>query len=695
MIGQTAQTIQQLQLAKRRTLAVSLFFLIWAALISTRLVHYQVYKHDQMTALAERQQQRTIKTSPKRGSVLDRNGNELARSVEVESIYVAPSEITSPEMRTEMTKALAKILDLTEDVVSARLNSRRVMVSLKRKVTEQEAQQVKALNLRGIHFISETKRFYPKDELAANVLGFVGVDEEGFAGVERQYDRHIQGRSGYVFIETDAHGKPFGRYEKEAEVGQSLVLTIDEQIQFRTEKALRERITELNARGGCAVVIRPKTGEILAMATLPSFNPNEPVANTEELRERRRNRVVEDAYEPGSVFKIVTYSAALEAGLIKPDDKVDCQGGAITIAGHTVRDGGHYGLLTISEALEVSSNVAAIKTGRQLGKDLLLKAISRFGFGQSAGVGLPGESPGFVGGTSRWSEASFGSLPMGYQVSVTPLQLLAATAAIANGGEWVQPHILKHIVSTTGDVIYQPPVQTRRVISQANAEAMKNMLEGVILRGTAKHARLEGYTAAGKTGTARKYDTATGRYSETRYFASFCGFAPLSHPEVGIIVVIDEPRLGLHHGGQAAAPAFKQIAETALHALGIPPDDLNPDAPQIDKPWVVEGEIPEEYDIRQYTDTNRETDMPTVGLKEAGDANIKPAVTVVSFTAGNGGLVMPDLKGQGIRTALHRCKELGLRLTFQGVGEIVEQQPTAGTAVAVGSNCHVILKKLH
>src|SRR5262249_47880379 len=277
------------------------------------------------------------------------------------------------------------------------------------------------------------------------------------------------------FVETDARGKPFGQFEKAAEVGQSLVLTIDEQLQFRTEKILREEVVRIGAHGGTAIIMQPKTGEILAMASMPGFNPNDTIKDGTDLRENRRNRAVEDAYEPGSVFKIVTYSAALEAGLIKPEDKIDCQGGKIEIAGHIVRDGGNYGQLSVSEAVEVSSNVAAIKVGKKLGKQRLLDAISNFGFGKSTGVGLPGESPGFVGGMTNWSDASFGALPIGYQISVTPLQLLAAFATIANGGVWIQPHILKHIASTTGDVIYEPHIETRQVVGKQTDEIMKGI----------------------------------------------------------------------------------------------------------------------------------------------------------------------------------------------------------------------------
>lgn len=705
MTGRISQNLNQNRFSKRRILLLCVGFFIWAAIIDARLVYFQVYKHEQMAALAEQQQQRTLKTCPKRGSIYDRKGRELARSVEVESVYAAPKEILaekgSPE---EMAKRLAQILDMPEEVLLSRLKSSKVLVSIKRKLSDKESELVRAMDYPGIHFITETKRSYPKDDLASYIVGFVGMEEEGFSGVERQYDKHIQGRPGYVFVETDAHGRPFGRYEKASEPGQSLFLTVDEQIQYRTEKALREAVDNVGAKGGTAIVMRPKTGEILAMATLPGYNPNEPIKDGNDLRENRRNRAVEDTYEPGSVFKMVTYSAAIENKILKLQDKIDCQGGAITIAGHTIKDGGHYGSLTVEEAVAVSSNVAAIKTGKRVGKDLLLDMISRFGFGKSTGVGLPGESPGFVGGTKNWSEASFGALPIGYQVSVTPLQVVAAMSSIANGGTWVQPHVLKQIMSTTGDVIYQPQVQTRTVISKETAQAMKTILEGVVVKGTAKLARLDGYSSAGKTGTAHKFDHATGRYAPNKYYASFCGFAPVNNPEIAVVVVIDEPRLGQHHGGQAAAPGFKQIAEMALRLLSVPPDHLNNQYSD-DLPSVNEEDIPyeEEFDINnndivkeqnQYADASQLSANLAANLKNKG-YNPDTETAIVAFSDGEGSIVMPDLKGQGIRSALQHCKDLGLRLTFEGTGEIAEQIPEAGTAVQPGSECRVILKKVN
>ncbi len=685
----SVNAIQNIRLIKRRTFIIGLCLTLWAGIIAYRLVHFQIVKHHELAEKAERQQQRTIKTSPKRGSIVDRNGSELALSVEVDSIYVAPDEV--PRADTErMAKELARILKLEVDTVKSRLTSNKVLVSLKRKVTDEESAKIKALGYKGIHFIKETKRFYPKDTLAAYILGYTGLDEEGFSGVERQFASQIGGKAGYVVVEKDARGRPFDRFEKQSELGQSLMLTIDEQIQFRTEKILNDAVKSSRAKGGVIIVMKPQTGEVLAMASTPGFNPNEPVKNPDEVRTRRRNRAIEDAYEPGSVFKLITYSAAIESGVLRPTDSIDCQGGAIEISGHIVRDGGHYGVLSVAKAVEVSSNVAAIKTGRRLGKERLLSFIDRFGFGKPTGVGLPGESPGYVGGTKKWSDASFGALPLGYQVIATPLQIAAAFATVANGGEWVQPHILKRVMSPTGETIHETTPVRRRVISPKTAEVMKGILEGVVLNGTAKKALLEGYTAAGKTGTSRKFDRSIGRYSDTRYFATFCGFAPVDRPEIVVLVMMDEPPLGMHHGGQASAPVFKQVAEMVLRTLGVPPNTVTP----IKLPVMV---AEEDYSDETEAQLLSQEVGEVVELVEPRRASYnllksRPVVTTLTSDTG-GGLMMPDLRGQGIRTAMEQCKELGINLDFTGMGEVVEQVPAPGATIFPGESCHVILRK--
>ncbi|MCS6883794.1 MAG: penicillin-binding transpeptidase domain-containing protein [Acidobacteriota bacterium] len=671
--------IQNLRLLKRRTLVIALCFVFWAAGIVSRLVHFQVTRHAEMSRMAERQQHRTVKLAARRGSIVDRNGNELAVSLEVDSIYAAPEEVPLAEV-DRMAAELAKVLGLDATVVKSRLCSDKVLVSIKRKVSDQEAANVKALGFRGIHFVKETKRFYPKGELAAYILGYTGIDEEGFSGIERQFGAQISGKPGYVIVEKDAHGRPFDRYEKQSELGRSLMLTIDEQIQFRTEKILNEAVSTMRAKGGVVIVLKPDTGEVLAMASTPGFDPNEPVKDPEEIRAKRRNRAVEDAYEPGSVFKLVTYAAAFESGLLRPDDLIDCQGGAIEVAGHVVRDGGSYGVLSVAKAVEVSSNVAAIKTGRRLGKDRLLNFVTRFGFGKPTGVGLPGEAPGYVGGMRRWSDAAFGALPLGYQIVVTPIQLAAAYAAVANGGEWVQPHLLKKIFAPTGEVVFEFEPLRRRCISRKTADMMKLVLEGVVLNGTAKKARLEGYTAAGKTGTSRKFDRAIGRYSNSRYFATFCGFAPVNKPEIVVLVMIDEPPLGMHHGGQAAAPVFKQVAEMALRMLAIPPDAVVAQAVEL---------------VAETYDDEAGAQLYLSGKVRSEDDDFESKLVVTTFSDGqeDGAIRMPDLRGRCIKTAILQCKELGIKLEFTGSnGQIVEQFPAPGAAIFPGESCQVVLR---
>ncbi|MBX7221272.1 MAG: transpeptidase family protein [Blastocatellia bacterium] len=680
-----------------RLVVVGVVLALWATLVTVRLVRYQVYEHENLTQRADDQVQRVVQTSPKRGTIIDRNGRELARSVEVSTIYVTPTQFVNP---AEDANKLAQILNLDRDTVFQRLTSKKKFVCLKRKLEETEANAVRALNLPGIQFVTETKRFYPKNDLASSVLGFVNVEEQGSAGVEMQFDKHLRGTPGKFLIESDGKGRPFNHNEEVSEVGQSMTLTIDERIQYKTEQILRNAVAASGAKGGMAILLQPATGDILAMVSLPGFNPNVSPANEEEIQKTRRNKSVEEAYEPGSAFKIVTYSAALEEKLLTPDRQINCQGGSITIAGHTVRDGGGYGMLTVAEALQVSSNVAAIKTGKQLGKERLLKYVERFGFGHATEAGLPAESPGSIGGVNRWSEMSYASLPMGYEVTATPLQVVAAMSALANGGVWVQPHVVRQITSTTGDVLLDVQPQTRRVVSTQTATEMGKMLQGVVDRGTAKLARLSGYTAGGKTGTAKKFDRKIGRYSETKYFATFAGFAPINRPALAAIVVIDEPPFGQHHGGQAAAPVFKQIVEAALPLVGATPDAPF-DAQRGNTELIAANEIPDEIDPFDLPALKTANPVGTVHGGKDKQPPVNPVNVSFSTTENHGtvvtmnlpgrGIAMPNLMGQGLRSAVTSCAKLGIKVQSSGFGVIREQSPTPGTPVPIGSTCLVKL----
>lgn len=674
---------------------------VWAVIVGARLVQLQVYQADALREFAEKQQQRTIETTPRRGRILDRNGNELASSIEVQSVYVSPKTIDNPDQYAE---PLARALHMEKDVVLQRLKSTKSFVALKRKVEPEEARAVEAFlkeieardpkrKPNWLQFVNEMKRQYPQNLLGAQLIGFVNSEEQGQAGVERSFEKHLIGRSGKVMVELDARRTPFNTTEQAPEVGQSLILTVDMRIQYQVERILAAAVKSSGAKGGTVVVIQPSTGEILAMASSTGDAVNAPIEDEKEMLERYRARGVMDHYEPGSAFKIITYAAALEEKLISPGQRIDCQGGSITVNGHTVLDGGRYGAMTAEEALGVSSNVAAIKIGKQLGRERFLKYVDRFGFGRSTNAGLPGESAGGVG---QWSDALLGALPMGYSVNVTPLQLCAATAAVANDGVYIQPRIASRIVSSTGDLLLDVKGEKRRVVSVQTAREMRRMLQSVVEKGTGKEARVAGFTTAGKTGTAKKVDRKTGRYSESKYYGTFAGFAPaVKTPEIAVVVMMDEPPFGRHHGGQAAAPVFRQVVEAVLPILGVAPDAPG-NAPEAQ---IAGNTIPEEADPfdgpssasaaaeRRLAETGPMTAAVVPGAAPAAKPVSSTPVTAV-VSVGDGPR-MPDLRGQGLRSALAKCAELGLKLDASGFGVVTAQMPAPGTPVGPGTVCQV------
>ncbi|HEV7842819.1 MAG TPA: penicillin-binding protein 2, partial [Pyrinomonadaceae bacterium] len=523
--------------SRRRALVIISLLVFWMLVITTRLVYLQTFQHEMLARRARVQQQDAIETSPMRGLVLDRQGRELARSVDTESFFAVPVDIKDEE---QTAKSLAPLVGVDRATLTTRLREgkekNRKFVWIARKLDAEQAQKVAALKLEGIYSLKEPKRFYPNGQLASHVLGFVGLDEVGLGGVEQVYNERIQGEAGKLFVETDAHRRAYNSLEVEPRPGQAVVLTIDQMVQYRTEQALVAAVANSKAKSGTAIVLDPRTGEILALANAPSFDPND--ART-AAAECRANQALQNIYEPGSTFKIVAYSAAIEEGLVKPDDHIDCQMGSINVAGRIVHDHHAFGSLTITEALAKSSNVAAIKLGLKLGDARMYDYIRRYGFGARTNVELPGETAGLVRPVARWQPTSMGSIAMGQEVGVTPLQMAAAFGAIANDGVRIAPHLVREIRAIDGTLAYQAQPEQRRVVSTETARVLRGMLESVTVSGTAKKAQVEGYTAAGKTGTAQKIDPKTKTYSSTKYIGSFVGFAPAENPAVVIIVVID------------------------------------------------------------------------------------------------------------------------------------------------------------
>jgi cell division protein FtsI/penicillin-binding protein 2 len=681
--GLVAQSKSRPDVSFGRALLVAAVIGFWMLAVSARLVYLQVSQHESLVNRARQQQQNAIDTSPQRGNLLDRQQRELARSVQTVSLFVDPGELDSGQLEctaSELAKALgAKESDLFKQLLDA-YNEKRRFVWIARRLNVEQANPILALNLPGLQPLLEPKRYYPNGSLAAHVLGFVGLDGQGLGGLEQSYDEKIGGEPGRLFLERDATGNAYESFEIAAKEGETVVLTIDQAIQYQAERALQNAVGRAHAKSGSAIVLDPRSGEILALANAPSFDPNNVSASPAD---NRRNGALQNIYEPGSTFKIVAFSAAIEKKLARPDDKIDCQMGAITVAGRVIHDHHAFGTLTIAEALAKSSNVAAIKLGLRVGNESMYDYMTRFGFGAKTGIELPGETVGILRKVDRWQPSSIGSIAMGQEVGVTPVQMASAFGALANDGLRIAPHIVKEIRNPFGTVVYRAQPEQRRVVSAETAIALRGMLEGVTLNGTAKKAQLDGYSAAGKTGTAQKIDPKTRAYSTTKFIGSFVGFAPVNNPQVVIIVVIDEPS-GAYHGGDVAAPVFREIAEQILPGMGVLPDvelksmpaliaqaNLNPEAA---------AKIREE---RARSDQERQATMPTV------DSTGGRAGEVVYANATSKAMLMPDLRGRSVRDVARTCAQLGLQIEARGEGKVFRQRPAAGSEVNSGQVVYI------
>ena len=671
-----------------RALFVAAFIGFWMLVISARLVYLQFSQYDSLANRARQQQQNAIETSAQRGDLLDRHGRELARSVQTVSLFLDPEGLdaaTLDQSAKQIAKTLAlKESDLAKDFREA-LDQKRRFIWIARRLDADVAAKVTGLNLPGIHSQLEPKRFYPNGSLAAHVLGYVGLDGQGLGGVEQSYNEKISGQSGQLFLEKDASGKPYESYEIAAKPGQTVVLTIDQSIQYIAEQALQNTVQRTRAKSGTVIVLDPRSGDILALANAPTFDPNK-VAETKP--ETRSNWALQNIYEPGSTFKIVAFSAAIEKKLARPEDHIDCQMGAITVAGRVIHDHHPYGSLTLTEALAKSSNIAAIKLGLRVGDQTMYDYIKGFGFGSKTGIELPGETVGIVRKVERWQPSSIGSIAMGQEIGVTPVQMVAAFGALANDGVRVAPHLIREVRSGDGAVVYSAQPEQRRVISAETAIALRGMLEGVTLNGTAKKAQLDGYSAAGKTGTAQKIDPKTKAYSATKFVGSFVGFAPVSNPQVVIIVVIDEPA-GAYHGGDVAAPVFREVAEQILPNLGVEPDIETKSVPDLiaqvnDNPERAEKLRSEQAQSEQQ----RQATMPTV------DNNGGRSGEVVYAVATKKAILMPDLRGRSVRDVARTCAQLGLQVEARGEGRVFKQNPSAGTEVNTGQLIYVDFGRL-
>jgi cell division protein FtsI (penicillin-binding protein 3) len=691
LASSSAQSEPQPDVSIRRTLFVGAFVVFWMLGISARLVYLQVSSHDRLVERAHKQQQDAIDTAPQRGALLDRRERELARTIDTTSVFVAPDEFKTEKKATEaqtlgeigcIADRLSSVLGLKQkelagQIIEARKNGRGFLW-IARRIDPDKAQALEAMELPGVHTRKEPKRFYPNGPLAANVLGFVGLDGSGLAGIEQAFNEKILGEPGKLFIQKDSRGFAYESTEIPGRPGQTIVLTIDQSIQYQAEAALTSAIAESHAKSGTAIVMDPHTGEILALANAPTFDPNNVGAAPPPAR---ANWALQNIYEPGSTFKIVAYAAAIEKGLAKPDDYIDCQMGSITVAKRVIHDHQPFGNLTLTQALAESSNVAAIKLGMRVGDSTMYDYITRFGFGSRTGIELPGETAGMIHPVSRWLSSSIGSIAIGQEVGVTPLQVAAAFSTLANNGVRIAPHIIREIRTSTGTSIYRPNPEQHRVISTSTARALRGMLEGVTLNGTAKKAQLDGYSAAGKTGTAQKIDPQTKKYSNTKYMASFVGFAPVDNPAVVIIVVIDEPA-GLYHGGDVAAPVFRQIAEQILPEMGVMPDTEFKNANDL----VASVREAPAQDVELQNHIEQQKKAAATLPQVVSRANSGEVVYAVST---NNAMLMPDLRGRSVRDVARACAQLGLQLEAHGEGRVVKQTPEPGMELQSGQTIYV------
>jgi cell division protein FtsI (penicillin-binding protein 3) len=641
-----------------RLMIVGLSVSLWSLGIGVRLLQLQVLNRASFERMAARQSERTINLDPRRGAILDRNGRPLAVSVDAESIYAVPQDLESP---ARSAAALGRALDLDasgrKDLL-ALLQKNRAFVWVKRKVDPATARAVRDLSLPGIGFVSENRRYYPKRELASQVLGYVGMDNTGMSGIEYAFEDAIKGRPAKVLVETDARRRPVSHTERPSTDGSTIVLTIDEAIQHTAESELERAVNETQSVAGMVVVMDPRTGEVLALANRPTFNPNRFAAYSSA---RWRNRAVTDAYEPGSMFKIFTAAAALQEKVVTPEEVIDCGGGSIDISGTRINDHHVFYDLSFRDVIAHSSDIGVIRVAQRLGRENFYKYMRDFGFGAQTHVDLPGESTGLLRPTNKWSALSLPTLSFGQEIGVTALQMATAVSAVANGGYLMKPLVVREVEDSEGRIVSTTrPEAVRRVLEPETVDTLTDLLRSVVTSGTGKRAAIPGYAVAGKTGTAQKVD-AQGRYSMIDHVASFVGFAPAARPALVVLVSLDTPKGPRNEGGDVAAPLFARVMEQSLQYLAVPPDDTERVLRMVPfRPHVT----PAAY--RPALD-----DLPTTPPDPAdGDEHL-----------------MPDLRGRSAREAAIAAARRGLIVELSGSGQVVSQQPDPGMEIDTGQKC--------
>jgi cell division protein FtsI (penicillin-binding protein 3) len=624
---------------KNRLVVALAFMVVWFAALGYRLYDLQVVRYDHYSAIARSQQQDIVELEPPRGTIYDAHDRELAVSVNAESLFANPAVVDDPAV---VARLLAAEIDVDRRSLERSLSSSKRFVWLSRKLDPPQVTRIKALDIEGLGFVVESKRYYPFRHLAGHLLGFVGTDHTGLEGLEAHYDSIIAGQSVQRTVVRDAHrtALPLPQHQfSEIEPGQDLHLTLDATIQHIAERELAAAVESSGSKGGMVILLDPWTGAILAMTSMPFFDPNR---FSESSAETRRIRPITDVFEPGSTFKMVTVAAGLEANVIDPNDLFDCENGGITISGMRIRDHHPYGELTVREILSKSSNVGAIKIGLLAGAERLDSQTRAFGFGRATGVDLPGESVGMFRPREQWAPMADVYMSFGHGFAVTALQLVNSFAVVANGGTLPRPYV---VAPRPGSAPAEP---LKRVLHPAVARSLGRLLEDVVENGTAGRAAIPGYRVAGKTGTPQKISAPGRGYSRSLYMASFVGFAPARNPRVVGLVLLDEPRGGAE-GGVVAAPTFAAIVGSVLRYMKVPPSE--PAEPA----WPLRADL------------------------EAEDEEVVGGLSIPTVAVVTDGSALPDLAGLTARQAVSRLAAAGIVPRLHGAGFVQRQVPLAGT----------------
>ncbi|MGA2182882.1 MAG: penicillin-binding protein [Bryobacteraceae bacterium] len=666
---------KDLEFSMARVRRFARFAFLWAAIVLLRLVWLQIVQHNEFHRLADLQHEHLVRVELPRGAILDRNGQRLAMSLPVDSVYINPLQIRDAGVAAEI---LAKLLNLDSQELLANINdavaTHRGFLWIKRKIEPEESQRLRSLNLDWIGFELENRRFYPYDGLAAHVVGSMSTDDRALEGIELKLNDQLAPRVGMVRVSTDVRQHSFAEEAASAppQPGENVHLTIDSRIQYIAERELKRTVTEHHCWTGSVVVMDPRSGDVLALASYPTFDPNKPPQQTHDPA--RFNNAVSAQFEPGSVFKVVTLTSALETTNLKPETVIPCFNGAFHYYDRTIHDHESYSALPMSGVLAHSSNIGAIQIGLKVGKDKLYDYVKRFGFGQKTGLTLPGETGGVVRAPQKWSKTSIASVAMGHEIAVTTVQLARACSVIANGGYLVKPHL---VANAPGD----PP---QRVIRAETAFTMRRMMEGVVLNGTGRRARLDGYTCAGKTGTAQIADPKTHHYTHF-YNSSFMGFAPVADPSIVIVVTANGASGKDGYGAEVSAPVFKTVAEAALRYLDVP-RDLPDSSPNLDTGKVDDNDLAAIADLGSEPPPLDSSDESPDNGTDSGDQRVFFAGAASNVLVGP---KVPDFLGMTMRGVVQEAAADGIPVVFRGHGIARAQAPLSGAILPTGEKVKV------